>query len=424
MKVVGIIAEYNPFHKGHEYQIRKAKEVTGADYCIVIMSGNFVQRGTPALIDKYSRTHMALSGGADLVLELPVPYACSSAEVFAEGAVRILNGLHVVDFLCFGSEAGENAILGTDSSLWEIASILAEESPEYRSALQASLKNGFSFPKARNEALLAVYPKLANDLDFNRFFSQPNNILGIEYCKALIRSHSTIRPAAVKRTGGHYHDTRLSEQFPSASAIREALKTASASCLKPYLPTDSYLLLKKNQNRTCPMTADDFSSFLHYALLQHEMYSGDFTVFADITPALSDKIRKQLPAYQGYSSFCQLLKTKDVTAARISRCLLHILLGITKEQLLAFRAPEFTGYGRILGFRKEAGELLSQLKKQAQIPLISKPANARHILNPAELSLFELETHACNIYNAAVFHKFGVSAAHEYTNSVLIHSLC
>lgn len=432
MKVTGIIAEYNPFHKGHEYHIRKAKEVTGADYCVVIMSGDFVQRGAPALTDKYTRTRMALFCGADLVLELPTPYACSSAEIFADGAVRILNGLNSVDFLCFGNEALDTAVLSEDTPFLKLAHILSKETDEYQTALQAGLRSGLSFPKARNEALLTVYPSLLSQADFDLILNRPNNILGLEYCKALIRSGSSIRPAVVKRMGNEYHDTVLSpgSGFASASAIRESLKPSAAleplnisdmTAVQQSLPESTYALLAKNWNQTCPVEPDDFSLLLHYVLLQHSHPGNGLTDFADVTSDLSDKILKNLPSYRSFSSFCETLKTKDLTASRISRSLLHILLQLTKEQMQTFCAPSFTGYARILGFRKEAAELLSQLKKQTSVPLISKPADAKRILGEGDaFSLFCAETYACDIYNAVTANKFGVSVKHEYTNSVIL----
>lgn len=416
MKVTGIIAEYNPLHKGHEYHIRMARETTGADYCIVIMSGNFVQRGAPALTDKYTRTHMALTAGADLVLELPAPYACASAEIFAEGAVRILDGLGIVNTLCFGSESGDV------TPLKQIGAYLTEESAEYQAALQGFLKDGLSFPKARNQALCSLEPRLFENAAFKEALTKPNNILGIEYCKALYKRRSSIEPVTVKREGNDYHDTSLSSAFASASAIRKALKDSELSQIEAQLPHASYQILKEHWGQTCPITADDFSLLIQYALLQYAHCLGGYTAFADVTSDLSDKIKKNLPAYQNLTSFCEALKTKDITASRLSRSLFHILLGITREQMRVFTSPDFSGYARILGFRKNASDLLSLLKKQTEIPLISKPADAKRILgeDSGSFSLFEAETHACELYNAVAANKYGVSIKHEYTNSVII----
>ena len=185
MKTVGIIAEYNPFHNGHAYQIAMAKKITSADYCIVVMSGDFVQRGTPAIMDKYIRAHSALESGADLVLELPVYYAASSAEYFASGAVALLDKLGVTDTLCFGSECGDIAVLSA------LAEALLDETPQFKKVLKQQIKSGASYPQARNHALSVTAPHLTGSL---HVLQSPNNILGLEYIKALKKRQSRIQP--------------------------------------------------------------------------------------------------------------------------------------------------------------------------------------------------------------------------------------
>ena len=231
MKVVGIIAEYNPFHRGHEYQIRYAKETLGADYVVIAMSGDFVQRGAPALMEKHVRAEMALLGGADLVLEMPLQTATASAEGFAAGGVSLLDGLGVIDELCFGSECGDTEIL------MDVAEILVKEPSEYRNLLQQNLRAGMSFPAARSSALIGyIQEKIASGLNtlgtssehIEFVLSSPNNILGIEYCKALLRLNSRIIPHALLRKGSGYHDTDFSllsdEKFPSAYCIRYLMR--------------------------------------------------------------------------------------------------------------------------------------------------------------------------------------------------------
>ena len=223
MKTVGLITEYNPFHNGHLYHIEKAKELTGADRVIVIMSGDYVQRGTPAVLSKHSRAHMALLNGASVVLELPVCYSCASAEFFAKGAVSVLDGLGCIDALCFGSECGNL------EHLTSIAHLLSAEPETYRHHLQSSLKNGMSFPAARCHAL----EKMTGDAYASQILSDPNNILGIEYLKALKELNSPIVPFTLKREFSGYHDTELHDCSSSASAIRKVLMNIPAS---PYLP--------------------------------------------------------------------------------------------------------------------------------------------------------------------------------------------
>ncbi len=209
MKVTGIIAEYNPFHKGHEYQIKKARELTDADYVIVVMSGDFTQRGAPALLDKYTRARMALACGADLVLELPVRYACASAEFFAGGAVSILDGLGVVDYLCFGSESGDTEKIAASAH----ALLSAEKDDEYRRRIRQNQKEGLSYPAARAKAL-----NLSDETDA-QYWTLPNNILGIEYCKALTLSQSKIRPLTILRQGSAYHERKPAAPACRASAL-------------------------------------------------------------------------------------------------------------------------------------------------------------------------------------------------------------
>lgn len=222
MKTVGLITEYNPFHNGHLYHIEKAKELTGADRVIVIMSGDYVQRGTPAVLSKHSRAHMALLNGASVVLELPVCYSCASAEFFAKGAVSVLDGLGCIDALCFGSECGNL------EHLTSIAHLLSAEPETYRHHLQSSLKNGMSFPAARCHAL----KKMTGDAYASQILSDPNNILGIEYLKALKKLNSPIVPFTLKREFSGYHDTELHDCSSSASAIRKVLMNIPSS---PYL---------------------------------------------------------------------------------------------------------------------------------------------------------------------------------------------
>ena len=272
MKTVGIIAEYNPLHNGHAYHIKKAKEMTGADYCVVVMSGDFVQRGAPAMMDKYLRAESALLNGADLVLELPVCYSISSAEHFARSCVALLNKLGVIDTLCFGSECGDIRVL-TD-----FAKALLEEGPVFKKTLDQEIRLGHTYPQARNTALEASAPHLTSHINI---MTSPNNILGIEYCKALLFWKSAIVPYTVKRAGSSYHDNSLDTGFCSALAIRESLRQAGASeGLAKQIPPVSLKLLEDAYQKSFPVFADDFSLLIQYCLLSGEV-SG-YTDYPDI----------------------------------------------------------------------------------------------------------------------------------------------
>lgn len=373
MKVTGIIAEYNPFHNGHAYHLREARRLTKADYLLVVMGGNFMQRGEPAIVDKFARTEMALRGGADLVAELPTPFATGSAEYFAEGAVELLDQSGVVDALCFGSESGDLGLVQ------RAAEVLIEEPEAYRAVLKAELKAGNSFPTAREHALASVLA--AEDLP-EGFLSSPNNILAVEYVKALLKRGSRIKPCTVRRIG-NYHGEGLFPDggFASASAIRRFLlegafregsfKEESVPFREPFvsplssqLPETSLRLLTDGRRL---VSLEDFSLPLHYRLLAASDPL-EFTAFLDVSPDLSRRIFRLRHEFSGYEAFLDRLKTRQYTRTRIARALLHILLGIRNTDIAL--PSQF----RILGFRREAAPLLRRLKEESRLPVVSRPS--------------------------------------------------
>lgn len=426
MKVTGIVAEYNPFHKGHEYQINYCKKKMHSDYVIVVMSGDYVQRGTPALLPKHLRAEMALRCGADLVLEMPVSVSTASAEAFAMGGVSILDGLNVVDQLCFGSEYGEV------SALQELASVLIKEPEEYRVLLKTFLSEGLSFPAARSQALIEYFknPHHFEGDDFDgiltpllnqivQILNSPNNILGIEYCKALLRLNSKIKPVTLKRQGMGYHETTLNEQststsehFASASAIRNALKSDSEinEVLKE-VPDEAVPLLKTAVKKKEFLLEDDFSLLLQYCLLNEtpESLSG----YADMSKDLAARIYNQINHFENFTQFTELLKTKELTYTRIQRSLLHTILKI-KEQ------PEKIPYARVLGFRKSSSPLLKEIKQHATIPLITKAADATGILSADGQELWNTNLRASNIYESVLTQKTGHTFIHEYKKQLVL----
>lgn len=415
MKTAAVIAEYNPFHNGHKYQIEETRRLTGADFVLVIMSGNFVQRGAPAVYNKYIRTQMALYGGADAVIELPSLYAVSSAELFAGGGVALLDQLGMVDFLSFGSECGNIEFIKKCSEL------ISYETPEYTCALQTFLKQGLSFPAARNKAVLQSVSLSALHRDcpadgflseetVNALFASPNNILALEYCKALLLSDSSIIPVTIKRQGDSYHETTLNGNpsvFSSASAIRNAIEQGNTNVTGNFPPFF--------------LTCDDFSSLLHYKLLMEQEHG--FSEYLDCSRSFSDKIIKNLPAFTNFTDFCTLLKSKDITYTRISRILIHILLGITKKNSFSQTLTEKklpVPYARLLGFKKDSGALLSAIKKNSSIPLISKLADASTILDSHALFMLKQDILAGNIYETAYYNKYNRGMLNEYKQSPVI----
>lgn len=396
MKVNGIIAEYNPFHNGHLYQLAESKRLTQADYTIVVMSGNFVQRGAPALLDKHTRAEMALRCGADLVLELPALYATASAEYFSMGGVSLLDKLGVVNHLCFGSECGDLSVLQ------EIATILSEESVEYSSSLKELLEQGHSYPTARNIALVKHHPHLKSCEDM---LASPNNILGIEYCKALLSRSSNMQPVTVTRADAGYHSEGIDGTMCSATAIRKILSEGNWSTftLKNHLPRHAYKILSQKLEESKILQTNDISGLLYYKLLC-EQETG-YEQYLDVSADLSDRIRNNLFAFSDFESFCNILKTKEVTHTRISRCLLHILLNITKVDIEFGKSLDYVPYARVLGFRKESTELLGAIKEHSSIPLITKLADAEKILDEDAYRLLKKDILISEIYRGAVREK-------------------
>ncbi len=416
MKINGIIAEYNPFHNGHKYHLEESLRRTGADYTIVVMSGNFVQRGDAALLPKQARAETALRCGADLVLELPVLYACSSSEYFANGAVTLLDRLGVVTHLCFGSECGDTKLLK------KAAEFLIKEPPAYRLALLQGLKQGLTYPQAR-ACGMAVFrnQKAAEALSPTEFSSgvwqkdsHPNDILGTDYIRALLKRESTIQPMTIQRLGADYNDAALpalpaspppagSDQniiSVSALAIRLALlQGRDPSEILPCMPSEAAIILERELARQRFLCGDDFSSVLHYKLLL-EQKTG-FEKYLDVSRDLSNRITKLLGAFKGFSSFCGLLKTKNITYARISRCLLHILLNLEKKDMELARAMDYVPYARVLGFRKTAAPLLHAIRSHSSIPLVTKLADAHRLLSPDAFQMLQKDLLATEIYHMA-----------------------
>lgn len=384
MKTVGIIAEYNPFHNGHLYQLKKAKEITGADFAVVVMSGDFTQRGTPAVFDKYTRCRLSLLAGADLCIELPVVFATASAELFAKGAVSLLSALGA-DALCFGSECGEIA------PLREIASLLFAEPPAYKEALNKALKEGLSFPSAR----AAAVRKCAHAGSLSDVLASPNNILGIEYLKALLalkkNGQHTPVPYTIKREGDGYLSHTLSEEsFCSAMALRKGIAEENPDLLR-YVPESIRQEFADTCQTKSALCADDFSGMLFYKLLSEK--DAGYDTYLDVSSDLSDKIRKNLALFTTFSAFCEnSLKSKDITLTRVYRSLLHILLSIKKEDL-----PAAAPYARILGFREASFEVFGCLSKE-NVPLLSRLKDASSLLSPEALSCLSKDIFAAHLY--------------------------
>ncbi len=426
MKTVGIIAEYNPFHKGHAYHLQKAKELANAEYAVVVMSGSFVQRGAPAIVDKYIRAEMALREGADLVVELPVCYATGSAEAFAQGAVSVLEALGCVDALCFGSEEGRLDMLLSYARLFE------EEPPFYQELLQDFLRQGFSFPAARSRAALEyqnvterILPCCADDADCRRtpsVLDEPNNILGIEYCRALLRRNSAIKPLTLRRRSSGYHDLSLDAEMASASAIRQAISGQDSASLKgsvlAQLPASCQKLLRTALTSSAPMRLNDFSSILSYRLLS--LSRDELADFQDVGDDLAARMENLRFQFTTAEEFADLLKTRQLTHTRITRALCHILLNLKQSDLDARKAAGWPAYLRALGFRESARPLLGSIKKRSASPLLVKAADAPSLLSKEQLALFEQDIFASHVYETVKEGRRNASMIHEYTRSPIV----
>ena len=377
MNVVGIIAGYNPFHKGHAYQIQKAKEQCGAEFAVVVMNGDFVQRGEPAIFDKYTRTKEALLGGADLIFELPVRFGLSSAGDFAMGGILALNALPFVTHLCFGTETGDL------TPLLQAATFLCDEPDSYRTRVKHFVKQGILYPKARSLALAAESGLPTETWD------SPNNILGLEYCVALQKLHSKIKPFTIRREGQGYHDndTPALSDFPSATFLRKQIRKAGE---------------KEN------LSLSDFSSLIGYSLLTAK----DLCRIKDITPDLSDRIRNELPKYREINEFVKTIKNPSLTTGRIKRSFFQCLFDIEKEEPVM-------PYLRVLGMKKEASSLLSQ-KENASCQILTKLAFDVPKMDDTAKKLFAKDLLASDLYRQVFCHKYNQTLPNEYQHSPIV----
>ena len=350
-KVLGIVCEYNPFHNGHLYHLEQSKRMTGSNYTVAVMSGNFTQRGSTSLIDKWSKSEAAINCGVDLVIELPVLYATSSAENFAEGAVKILDSLKVVDYISFGAETSDTDILTT------FADILYKEPKKYKTLLSHELGKGLSYPKARENALLMYL----NDIrKYVNVLSSPNNILGIEYIKALKKYKSNIMPISIARFESGYHDTGYTSNIASATAVRNIVKNGGFDILKRLLPAPSYGILMNNikQGHIVP----DLSVFEKQIIYNlRKMDVTEIAELPDVSEGLEFAIKKAANSCNSIVEFLNIIKSKRYTSTRIQRILLYSLLGITKKDMALSRKQY--PYIRVLGLNNRGKFLISEIAK-------------------------------------------------------------
>ena len=409
MKAVGLVTEYNPFHNGHLYHLNKAMELTGADISVAVMSGDFVQRGELAVLDKYTRASMALNSGVNLVVELPVNYAVSSAESFAAGALKVLDYIKA-DSIAFGSESGNIERLS------KLAHILCDNEDTLYKEISKYTANGISYAAARQK----VVEKLT-DKDTAAMLTSSNNILAVEYLKAIIKNNYAIKPYTIKRQGDSYNDTDIRSEYASATALRGNLK---ADNISKYIPVKAGLILSSNTNYIYP---DDITEALFTRLLgilfassyDKNVFIENVMRYPDVNKEIAgrlyksamDMITRTVP--QGaeskdngafsFGSLCEHIKTKEVPLSRIKRALVRITLGLDKKHMEKYANEP---YIRVLGFDKKGQEYLSYIRKTVEVPLITKTADYKEMLLD--------DIHAANIYNMIVAGKYGVKELGDF----------
>lgn len=419
MKIVGLVVEYNPFHNGHLYHIEEARKITGADVVVVVMSGDFVQRGAPAIMPKHMRAKMALHCGASLVIELPVRFATGSAEYFATGAISLLHQLGCVDAICFGSECGDMKVLSL------IADILLEEPLAFRQSMQEYLRLGLSFPMSRQKALARYLESKQYTEELGDILSNPNNILGIEYLKALRLLKSAMTPYTIMRTSSNYHDSNLQDQYSSASAIRNQFRASKEApefltSLQTQVPYPCYAMIEENLYQRYPIFTDDFSLLLHQKLLNETKES--LLKYQDVNAELASRILKFRNSFLSIDQFCMLLNSKNITYTRISRALTHILLNISNYETLIEcqeNTCEWHSYIHILGFRKTHDTILREIKERSALPLLTKLTSI-HTLSPRGQEMITEDIYASNLYESVVTNKYKTPFIHELEKSLIL----
>lgn len=423
MKVLGVVSEYNPFHNGHLYHLEQSKKLFGTDYAICVMSGNFIQRGEPAIINKWARTRMALTSGFDLVIELPVVYAMSSAEYFAFGAVKLLDSLGIVDCLCFGSENGRIEELDL------ISGILIREPSQYKEFLKGYLDKGLSFPSARENALKDYLQLQSFSLgSIEDIIGQSNNILGIEYLKALKKLQSSITPVTIKRTSNSYNSEELTGSISSATSIRKNISNHNTAntkdtgkhidALKSVLPENCFSIMEEEfSNGRGPVFLSDFDGIVLSSLRQ--MTKEQIASLPYVSEGLENRIKA---AAEDSGSIDELLKkvaTKRYPQTRIQRTILNILTGITSTQFDLFNKYGGPQYIRVLGFTEKGRKLISKVNANSRLPVIVKSADFKNSCNPLLRSMLEIEAFSTDMYVLAYNNRSYRKAGQDFTQNII-----
>ena len=392
--VQGIIAEYNPFHNGHLYQLQSSAAATGASHTVCVMSGAFVQRGEPACFHKQARTEMALAAGVDIVLELPAAFACASAEAFAAGAVSTLEATGIVDWLCFGSETGDLTPLRT------LADVLADEPDAFRKALKLDLDEGLSFAAAREKALRTYLAQSGGTVDALR---SPNNILAVEYLKALNRQHARMKPHTIARRGRGYNDPILDGRYPSATAIRLALSNSGSDAshlLRDGVPESTLRVMTRETSLgRGPVMPDDFLPMLLHRLRTSRRE--ELARLPYLEPGMVERLVQAASDACSYSDLIGKAATSRYPRTRIQRILSALLVGMTSDLEQQCRDAGYAQYIRIAGFSERARPLLAAMRRNASLPILGKSSQWGIHHHPLIHDLLALEARASDTWALA-----------------------
>lgn len=407
-KIVGIIAEYNPFHNGHLYHLQKAKQEANADYCVAVISGNFTQRGDTSIVNKWAKAYMAICGGADLVIELPTIYSVSSAENFASGAIKILDSLKIVDSIAFGTEANDLATLNN------IANVLYEEPRGYTNILNHELQKGISYPSARENALMMYL----NDIKrYANILNSPNNILAIEYLKALKVQKSNLRPIMVKRQKVYYNDNHIIDNFASATGIRELLRKKDYEKLKKVVPRSTYQILgQQMQKGELILGLEKYEKEIIYTL--RKMTISEIANLPDVSEGLENAIKNAANNCNNLLDLISSIKSKRYTQTRIQRILIYALLGINKNMMET--SKKVNPYVRVLGFNQNGKKLLSEIvMRNTKINMITSVKKYMDQNKNKQLSeILNLDIFATNVYTLG--YEYQSKANLDFTNNMVI----
>ncbi|WP_301108205.1 nucleotidyltransferase [Sporosarcina sp.] len=400
MIATGITVEYNPFHNGHLFHLREAKSQTGADVIIAVMSGQFLQRGEPAIVDKWTRTKMALAGGADVVIELPYAFATAHATQFAKGAIQLLDAAGC-SYFCFGSEQG--SIAPFTSSL----DLISQHRQIYEQTIQQAMKEGLSYPNALRKG----YEIISSDTSVELAnLAEPNNILGFQYMQAAREIQSSMKPVTIERTGTHYHDTELPDHpIASATSIRKSIFSPdSDDDIHSFLPAASFQLLNDWQEQFEFQSWDKFYPLLRYTILREG--PGLLSEIADISEGIEFAFFKAAKEQPTFQSFMQAVKSKRYTWTRIQRMLVHILTGCRASTRDKITEP---AYLRLLGMSEAGRSYLQIAKKKLELPLVSRAAS---LSDPS----LELDIKSTDIYMCGVRPDASLSGLDYRTPPILL----